>query len=343
MAIILRAFLALAAELLLCYLCGEALLGNFYKKIRHAFANILIGFLICQSIFEVITLGCYFAGGGLSTVTLIWLSCAGILSLLGVLTLVRRIRHNRQLPDQDRLVRRRAGGREGLALAIALVTVAAFCYYVSINGETNADSRYYIPLVNTTLNTGTLFQYNPYNGVYGNSWFQRRALVTYEIHSAMLCSIFRIPALVVTRITRACQNVLLTSMSVYLLGRRLLWREKPDQARIKSCYLVVLFLFFQLVYMGTYPSSATFFLIRAYEGKALTANVLVLFTMYLCGEVMLCRQKRYLFLLVIALWGAAAISSSGMAVIGIEIGIFMAAFILKRLAEWYKERRYVRN
>ena len=58
--------------------------------------------------------------------------------------------------------------------------------------------------------------------MWGDSWYLRRALATYEIHSAMLCSVFQIPALVVTRITRACENVILTSMAVYLFGKKIL-------------------------------------------------------------------------------------------------------------------------
>ena len=290
MTMVLRAILALIVDLVVCYLCGEFVLRNFYKKIHHPFTNILIGFLICQSAFEVITLCCYFMGRGLAAVTYIWLGFAGIVLLLGVGTLVRETFCNRRGAGKDTSFGIWSKCENRTPIIVAVLAVIAFCYYVSINGETNADSRYYITLVNTTLNTGTLFQYNPYNGVYGNSWYLRRALATYEIHSAVLCSIFQIPALVVTRITRACQNVILTSMTVYLLGSRVLWRGKSSDmqqietakvtsVQAKSCYLVVLFLLFQLVYAGTYPSSAMFFLIRAYEGKAFSANLLVLLTM----------------------------------------------------------------
>jgi hypothetical protein len=134
-------------------------------------------------------------------------------------------------------------------------------------------------------------------------------------------------------------------MTVYLLGRKLLWRteSQPGKAQIKSCCLVIVFLCFQLIYAQTYPSSAMFFLTRAYEGKALTANALVLFTMYLCAEFLLRGQKRYLLLLGIALWGATAVSSSGTAVIGVEIVIFLAAYAVKQIIERCRERKYERS
>jgi hypothetical protein len=354
---VLRAILALLADLLVCYLCGELVLYNFYRRICHPFSNILVGFLLGQSIFEVVTLGCYFLGKGLAEVTVLWLILAGVLCIAGGWTWIRHIRaaghgpaaemqkHSGHDPEAGAQQRAESPRLMWIAVAGAVATVLLFCYYVSVNGEFKADSRYYIPLVNTTLTTGTLFQYNPYNGIYGDAWFLRRALATYEIHSAMLCKVFQLHALVVTRITRACENVILTSMAVYLLGRKILWRMETNRgkAQIKSCCLVMVFLWFQQVYALTYPSSAMFFLTRAYEGKALIANALVLFTMYLCAEFLLRRQKRYLLLLGIALWGATAVSSTGTAVIGIEILLFAAACALKQIWERGRERKYVRG
>jgi hypothetical protein len=349
---VLRAILALLADLFVCYLCGELVLYNFFRKLSHPFSNILVGFLLCQSIFEVITLGCYFLGKGLAEVTTLWLILAGILCLAGGWTWIRHIRanghasqagvlqHGEHDPAAETLQR-----LTRIAAVGAVATVLLFCYYVSVNGEFKADSRYYIPLVNTTVTTGTLFQYNPYNGIYGNAWFLRRALATYEIHSAMLCKVFHLHALVVTKITRACENVVLTSMAVYLLGRKILWRPETNQkrAQVKACCLVIVFLFFQLIYALTYPSSAMFFLTRAYEGKALIANAIVLFTMYLCAEFILCGQKRYLLLLVCTLWGATAVSGTGTAVILIEILLFAAAYALKQIMERGRERKYERG
>jgi uncharacterized membrane protein len=268
----------------------------------------------------VVTLACYFLGKGLAEVTICWLAVVGIMSILGIIAQIRD--------------KKRSGSRQKnekwIAVMVTVAVVGVFCYYVSVNGELNADSRYYISLVNTTVNTGTLFQYNPYNGIYGNAWYLRRALATYEIHSAMLCGVFRIPALVVTRITRACENVILTSMTVYLLGSRVLWKDSTEKF-VRSCYLVDLYLVFQLIYAGTYSSSASFLLFRAYEGKSLAANFLVLFTMYLCAEFIRNREWKYFLLLLLVLWSSAAISSSAIVVIAAEVMIFLTAYAIKEL------------
>jgi hypothetical protein len=210
-----------------------------------------------------------------------------------------------------------------------------------VNGELNDDSRYYIALVNTTLNTKTLFRYNPYNGIGGGAWLTRRATATFEIHSAMLCYFFRIPALVITRIVRASQNVILTSMAVYLCGKSILfWND--GKAMEKSCKLVIVNLILQMMFAGTAYTNATFLLFRAYEGKSFTANVLVLFTLYVCVEIMRQKKKRNLPLLFILIWSAIAISSSGMVIIPIEAVLLLISFAFTQLVRKRMENRYAK-
>lgn len=327
MVLVCRAILALMVDLLVCYLWGKAVLGNFYKGICHPFANLLVGFLLGQGVFQIITLGCYFAGQGLAQVTLLWGVCTGLMCIWGLYTLVRSNRACRRGKEPGKRNRWTI-----LARIVAGITVLAFCYYVCINGELNEDSRYYVGLVNVTMNTGTLFQYNAFNGVIGDSWYLRRALATYEIHSAALGTIFRLPAILVTRYMRAWENVILSSGAVYLFGSRMLWRENEEGDR-KSCYLVALYLLFQLVYSRSYSSSATFFLIRAYEGKAFVANALVIGTLYLCAEYIRGRERRMLLLLALVLWGATAVSSSGMVVIAAEIFLLLGAGVILNMTQ----------
>lgn len=325
MILICRAVLALIVDVLICYLWGEAILGNFYKRICHPFTDILIGFLLGQGIFQLVTLGCYFAGGELTQVILLWSLCVAGMCVWGICTWIR----NRRKPAASH----HKGKQTLLAAAATLVVVIAFCYYVCINGELNEDSRYYVGLVNVTMNTGTLFQYNAFNGVQGDSWYLRRALATYEIQSAVIGKVFHLPAILVTRYMRAWEDVLLSSMTVYIFGKRILWQESESETTQtrKSCGLVVLFLLFQLIYARSYSSSGMFFLIRAYEGKAIVANVLTLLTLYLCAEYMRSRERRLLLLQALALWGATAVSTSGMVVIAAEIGLICIAGSLYRI------------
>ena len=84
-----------------------------------------------------------------------------------------------------------------------------------INGEMNDDSTYYIGLINTTLTSGRLYKFNAYTGEQVHSLYLRRALVTFDINTAVACKIYHIHPLVITRITRASLNMIVTAGAVY--------------------------------------------------------------------------------------------------------------------------------
>jgi hypothetical protein len=119
-----------------------------------------------------------------------------------------------------------------------------------------------------------------------------------------------------------------------------LWRNQANGSD-KSCYLVMVYLLFQLVYAQTYASSAMFFLTRAYEGKAFVANVIVPLILYLCAEYAVSREKKIFGLLFAAFWGATAMSTSGTAIAAMEIAVFIAACLGMRILEKIKGRKHV--
>ena len=326
---IVRTIVVLLLELLVCYFCGKLFLRILNKKMEHPFTDVITGFLLLQIGFELLTLFFHWREKGLKELSYTWLVIVGVVCVISMIQSVKaKKKCENKLPKGAWKM-----------IAITLLVVGFFCYYVSVNGEINDDSRYYIALVNTTLNTQTLFQYNPYNGILGGAWFARRALTTFEIHSAMLCYVFQIPALVITRIMRASQNVILPRMAVYLCGKSLLFRNDRKVVE-KSCELVIVNLVFQMLFAGTIYTNATFFLFRSYEGKAFTANVLILFTMYVCVEIMRQKNKRNFLLLLLVIWGAVAISSSGMLIIPVEMGLFLLPYMIVQFVHKRMERRH---
>ena len=74
-------------------------------------------------------------------------------------------------------------------MGITIIAVLIVCWYTTLNGELNDDSLYYIGVVNTTVTTDTMFQYNAYTGVAMPSHYFRRVLVTFEINAAVVCRI----------------------------------------------------------------------------------------------------------------------------------------------------------
>ena len=215
------------------------------------------------------------------------------------------------------------------------IFLLVMCYYVSVNGEINDDSTYYIGLINTTLTSNRLYRFNAYTGEQVKSLYMRRALVTFDINTAVACKIYHIHPLVITRITRASLNVILSAGSVYLLGRTFLGKGKEAfwKAGVFTCLAMACnFLFDNTIY-----TSAAFLLHRAYEGKAYAGNVLILFTIYLCIEEIRKSDKWNYIYLAVTLWACIAISSTAILVTGAACVVLLTSALLQRMIKHRKQ------
>lgn len=301
---VIKALLVVLIELMVCYLLGLFINKCILKRKTNIIDSALIGFFAYQIICQVMTRACYFTTGVVHQLSYLWVALVVILSILSIVVCKERLKLDAQCVWQTI-------SEEKATYGIMFLVVAAFCYYVAINGETNADSQYYIALVNTTAATDTLYKFNPYNGFESDAFFLRRALASFEGHSAILCQLSGLHALVITRITRAVQNVIMTSGAVYLWGCNLFSKDVTNKNK-KVCALVGVYLALQMVFACNYYTNATFFLQRAYEGKAFAGNVVLLYVLYLSRQFVCTKDKKQLLVLGIAFWGSIALSSSAM-------------------------------
>lgn len=313
MLMIFKAVLLLMVELISEYLFGTLVVKLLLKRDGCPGVNVLIGFVTYQAVFQLVALGFIFTTGVLHQLSIVWMIIVGVIMVISVINCRTIIVSH--FTDVMNYVRR----HKSIFLGVVLI-VCAFCYYVSINGEINEDAKYYIGLVSTSVDTDSLFRYNVYNGYEVESLYLRRMLVTFEIQSAVLSQFFGIHPLVITRIFRACQNVILTSISVYLCADELLWK-KEEKASARNLVTVIVFWILQLMFADSIYTPAAFGLYRAYEAKAFTANVLVSFALYLSIKVI--QERRNLWLVVLFLWGCLAISTSAMIVCGAECALFI--------------------
>lgn len=321
MLMIMKALLILLLELLICYLFGTLVCRRCLKVNTNLFANTVIGFFLYQILCQILTLGVYFTTGKLHHLTNIWCAVSVMISTVSLVLCKSEL-----VKDAINIIRKIKSSKGGTLLVV--IVVIAFGYYVSINGEINEDSRYYISLINTSASTDTLFYYNVYNGYISDAFYLRRALTTFEIHSAVLCQIFHIHALVLARIMRACQNVVFTGMTMYLCGQ-VLYNKEHEKKHLKICILVAIAFVLQLVFACNIYTSGTFLLYRAYEGKAFAANMIVMFTMYMSYRFVKEKKKKNAFLLIVIWWGSIAVSSSAMFLVPMAAGIIMIPMLIR--------------
>lgn len=301
---VIKALLVVLIELMVCYLLGLFINKCILKRESNIIDSTLIGFFAYQIMCQVMTLACYFTTGVVRQLSYMWAVVVVGFSILSIIVCKKNLKMDAQCVWQTI-------SEEKVTYGVMFLIVGAFCYYVAINGETNADSQYYIALVNTTAATDTIYKFNPYNGFESDAFFLRRALASFEGHSAILCQLSGLHALIITRITRAVQNVIMTSGAVYLWGQSLFAKESDNKNK-KICALVGVYLVLQMVFACNYYTNAAFFLQRAYEGKAFAANVVLLYVLYLSWQFVCAKDKKQLLVIGIVLWGSVALSSSAM-------------------------------
>lgn len=323
-----KTVILLMLELITEYLFGTLLAKTFLKKEVNVAFSVLLGFIAYQALFQPITLIVTFSTGILHHLTTIWMGV--LIGTIVISFVICKDIVKRQLTNSVVFIRTHKS-----VFLLAVIVVVAFCYYVSINGERNEDARYYIALMTTSVDTDTMFKHNVYNGYKVGALYLRRVLATFEMHSAVLSQLFQIHPLLIARIFRACQNVILTSGAVYLCGKTIFWKA-DRQAAEKSLMGVVVFWFMQLPLANTIYTPSTFVLYRAYEAKAFTAHFVVLFGLYLCVNVLRERNYRMLLLLVVFVWGSMALSFSAMLVAGIECAVLLLPIWGMR---WIKNRK----
>ena len=317
-----KTLVLLVLELIIEYLFGTMLTKLVLKREVNPLLSLLMGFLAYQALFQVIALVFIFTTGVLHHLTIVW-------GIIMVLTMILSIIVSRnivwtQINSCGRLI---AGNKK--AFVVTGLVVLAFCYYASINGESNEDARYYIALMTTSVDTDSLFKHNVYNGYQVESLYLRRVLATFEIQGAVLSQLFGIHPLLIARVFRACQNVLLTSASVGLAGKTLFYQKDECVVR-RTLMVIIVFWFVQILFANTIYTPGTFVLYRAYEAKAFTANLIVLFGIYLCVEQLRARDVRVLLLIIIFIWGSMAISTSASLIAGAECAIILIPVWMQR-------------
>ena len=321
MIMIIKAIGVLLLDIAIYYIIGTAITERFKNRIKRNVAfQTVIGFIVYQIIFQICAIPFIWLKRSLTELTFVWTA------LITVIIIVAAVKARKRIPEDFCLVKRILKEHR-LLMGITIIAVLIVCWYTTLNGELNDDSLYYIGVVNTTVTTDTMFQYNAYTGVAMPSHYFRRVLVTFEINAAVVCRILGVHPIIIMRIFRGNLNVILTALTIALIGTTVFCNEKTVE---KSAILVCVSMALYFIADSTMYSNATFFLTRTYEGKAYAGNVLIYFMIYLCICLMQTKKKTYLLLIGLLIWGCSAISSTAAMVSIAGAGTMLLAYLISR-------------
>lgn len=162
----------------------------------------------------------------------------------------------------------------GLWLVFGILLLAQLVLSVLLAYE-EGDDAFYVGISTTTESTDNMYQILPYTG-FATGLDARHGLAPFPIWIAYLARMSGIVSVTVAQIAVPLQIVLLTYVIYYLIAGHL-FEENKKNVPLFMVLVGIMFLF------GGYSvySAENFLLVRASQGKAVLANVILPFLFYL--------------------------------------------------------------
>lgn len=312
---ILGCILLLVIYFLLFFVFGY-LANRIFRLKMDKLAMFLIGFFVYFGLFQVVALPLIFMKKSLSVLTWIWcilLVCAFIgfvFQMGGILARERKKIFSRPA---------RPGGLEWLVLGMVFLLV----WFAAVQYTMSWDTAYYIGTVNTSVATDTMYQYNGTTGLMEYAIPFRYALSAFYMHSAVVCRIFHLPALMVQKYVVGSVCIILYAMLMYKMGKILFHKNET-----KCMLFIMLGLMMNFFFQSGYTTSQ-FLLMRSYEAKAYCGNVVIMALFCVSFHILKdSSNKKYWKILFLVAFASVPVSMSSILITPVMIGILILTDII---------------
>lgn len=273
-------------------LCGTGLKD---KKVCPGM-TILAGFFLYYSLFTLLAVPMVYRWRPFSMLSCAW-SITVIVVIMCSLLINRKLIGSNLKQFGDYLK-----GNTAFAIGAALIVAIQLIIVVSAYQFT-LDAAYYVANVATTVQTNTMNIYDPYSGDWQDHFEMRYFFATYPLQDAVMCSVFKIPALLQTKTIMASVVIILTNMLYCMIGRRLGLKNK-------GILLMLVFAGVINFYFITIYTASNFLMTRTYEGKSILGNIVLPGILYLYMKLLEENRGRYWMLLFVLSFGSTVISNS---------------------------------
>ena len=214
--------------------------------------------------------------------------------------------------------------------AAAAVLVQAY-YYVQYM-VTNLDDAYYVAVATTAIQTDTMYRYSPYTGRAVTGFNLRYCLSPFSMFQAALSRWIGVHPSTLDHTILAPALVIVAYLVYYCMGKLLFAGEDHIQQKKDSTEkLTGLFiLFLSMIHVTSYyciRNQGSVLLVRIWQGKATLASVLIPFLFYHCYRMAKRpEEKGNLLILLITMFSCCLVSSMGIALPVVMLGIFALLF-----------------
>ncbi|MCR4656438.1 MAG: hypothetical protein K5770_09455 [Lachnospiraceae bacterium] len=353
--------LAIIVNFILYYLFGTVVL---YKKgvKPHFMYRIMVGFFAYYAVFFVFCVPVMKYYRPLSMLTGIWTVAAAVISLAGVLLIIReRLQKPVNAPGSEgrkdgylslagvkaavSWIKNNPLFFAGMAVLILIQIILVSCTY-----NFTLDAAYYVAGISTNIDTNMINVYDPFTGAWQDHFEMRYFFATYSVQDAVVCQLTGISPLIWTKSVMSTVIIILTNMVYYLIASELfdtgiLSGRKEDEQfaphddemtrrkKNTAVFLMMAVMLFINVTFNTIYTSSLFLMTRTYEGKAIVGN-LGIFSIFLLfikmndnDETGLIKPWLCVFLIC---FGASTVSSTANMLMPVELTVLFLPLIIRK-------------
>lgn len=304
------------------FFCIGGLLMRVLKMKEDTASALVLGYLCYFTVFEAVAVPMTLLWVRLTVLAIVWAVLLAVIVVCAVWLLHKNWR------QQTRRISDIRKDHSWLLLLVGVVLLLQ-CMIVVFYQDTTVDAAYYVGTVSTSVYTDTLGRYNPYNGLLLKKFQARYIFSAYPMNNAVWCRLLGLHPLIQSKVVMSLINVLMANLVIYKLGKRL-FKGGKKQADLMVCFVCLMQLFSYTIY-----TPGTFFFTRAYEGKALLANISI--PVVLCCSIWFWQnyKDRNLWI-VLFLASASAVAFSGSAIIlpaAVSAGILPILLVRKQFSK----------
>lgn len=285
-----------------------------------------VGFFGYYGLFAIVCLPIMLTYRPLSLLSKVWMPVVVVIVLAAV-----ALKGGRWLQKAKSLPGTISGYKVFWVLVAVLVAVQLVL--VGITYNFTLDAAYYVANVSTSVDTNMINVYDPFTGSWQDHFELRYVFATYSIHDAVICQVFKIPALVQTKTVMSATVVILAN-GLYVFATMFLSKGK----KLQMCVMYAVMIFINLTFITLYTSS-NFYMTRTYEGKSIVGNiaVVVIFLLYMTAVRNGMDNNLWVMLFTVCL-GTATVSSTANMIIPAQMCMLFVPYIVRhrKMREAYK-------
>ena len=277
-----------------CFMTGH-LLGVISKKSFDAGEKIIIGYVVCVGVFQVIAIPFMYFSLDFLPLYYIYLLIIVSVILVSCFSLYRRRR--KEISN----LRRRVSTykRADIYLwGILILGIAFQVIYVVLHQHTDIDDSFYIAETNTILSKGKVLDIDPASGLSEFPFSPTYKMVSYEVLLAVIVKVFSVNA------AYLCHTILPVFLIAlhYLIIINIAKNISPKNA----VYFIFLYQVINMFSAYSGYSQGAFLLYRIWQGKAVMINIVIpilILTFFWIYEEKIIEWKEILFVTVVLIAG----------------------------------------